>query len=96
MTMSCPLCATPLDPTDPNENVLRCGDVVEHIDCHSDAGHDPLVDPRWLEALARHSAECQEATMGDSPWDDDENARGYAAQVLEDSRYECICPERFR
>jgi hypothetical protein len=82
-----------LDPTDPTANVIKCDGVVEHIDCHSDAGHEPLVDPRWLAALARHSAECQEVMMGDSPWDDYENARGYAAQVLEDGRYQCICSE---
>ena len=28
--------------------------------------------------------------MADSHWDDDENARGYAAQLLEHGRYECL------
>jgi hypothetical protein len=85
-----------LDPTDPNANVIKCGGVVEHIDCHSVAGHEPLVDPRWPAALGRHSSECQEAAMDGSPWDDDENARGYAAQLLHQGCYECICSEGSR
>jgi hypothetical protein len=96
VTSNCGLCGEPMS-LDGDTIDCELSKEREHYVCHNDVGHEhDLWLAPMLAKLSRHSAECVDAAMGGSPWDDEESARGWAAQSLEDGHYEWICSEGSR
>ena len=94
LNATCKLCTEELALDDDTIMCELCREI-EHITCHSGSGHEwELIAAPGRAALARHSAACVEAAIGELPCcGDDEAARDVAWQALDDDRYPCTCGE---
>ena len=92
---TCEVCGTAIS-LDDDQCICELSGKPEHIECCDGNGH---AIEAWLAPLrkrleASHAEWCIEVAMSGSPWDDDKRARDFAAQLLEDGQYQCVCGER--